>query len=232
MPRRCRLHGTFTQVFDSAATPPVVGRIVHGGPHAPVRKGSLVLIDGYDCTWRVMSRYDDDLRLMRNDRRCPTKKSVQLYQVVDNCYEELPVYSIHGLCKSCRALGEYPVRTVQLIWDDRIPTRDGSPFVRPILSEETWNLQELNNNLYHRAVSELEINEDHLNMISGNSIPHRMLLWRSDLSVMFGALRFERDVYAGAIADDRKGAPFSLRMLHSAPHAVPAFRFGCDVWGM
>ena len=171
LPSESQLRGTFTAAPPSSQGDDalLLGHLRwQEGPR--IRRGSLVTLRASASTWRVMKVEGSTLHLLRNNRKFPTKLRVPHSSVVRRCPQRLPVFSIHAASKSPRAFGEWPVRTVMLVYDDRCTP----PQVRALEPSEVWSLMELPAQLL--AAARLQgADVDHLYRLAGNSIPASMV---------------------------------------------------------
>ena len=176
VPVDCILKGNIVWTPRPSAEPPIIGHIHHGGEHSKLMHGSLVEVHDQWGRWRVMAmetqtRHGPRIELMLSTRHKPRRIYVKPDQISKILKEKTAVYSIHGITKSVRGFGEWPTRTVNLIWDDR---GDDEGVVRPILPREAWALQELCPKQYEACLQAgLSVHE--IYKIAGNSIPTSML---------------------------------------------------------
>ena len=157
----------------SLVTPTIMGYLHVGGPACEPEWGSLVSLDGRG-RWRVMSIENGTIELLLAVRSNPRRKYVTNAGRLRCLSERIPVYSVEGLCKSCRAFGEPPVLTCMLILDPRFPHDDFGLLIRRLLPEEVWRIQQLPHHVLLKARS-LGAADSQIYRLAGNSIPPSML---------------------------------------------------------
>ena len=170
LPDTCFLDGQFTPVASTHAGGAQLAGHLRWQEGEVLRRGSLVTLSGSSSTWRVMGFQQGRVQVLRNNRKYPSRRTVSRQAVVRRCPQRLPVYSIHSVSKSPRAFGEWPVRTVMLVLDDRLTP----PRVRALEPAEVWSLMELQPSLLQAAL-DYGIDQDHVYRLAGNSIPASML---------------------------------------------------------
>ena len=127
----------------SLISPTIMGYLHVGGEGCTPEWGSLVSIDEGWQKWRVMSIKDGTFALLLADRARPRYTYIKDASRLQCLRERIPVYSIEGLSKSCRAFGEPPVLTVMLILDTRFLADIYGLMVRRFMPEEVWDIQRL-----------------------------------------------------------------------------------------
>ena len=174
LPEHCFITGTIQWKARPSAKPPIIGYITCGGVTSTLQRGSLVQVDNEWGRWRVMS-IANVVELMRSNGDRSNCERRWLDQSTITCIleEVIPIYSVWDICKSPRSFGEWPVRTTQLIYDDRAGVECAR--VRALLPEEVWRLMELTPALLEQARA-MGLNDDAVYRIAGNSIAHSMIV--------------------------------------------------------
>jgi site-specific DNA-cytosine methylase len=215
VPERAYLNGEITRKglraapsSSSPTRPLIIARIQWND--SVLQRGSKVELKRDNGVWRVMEvKPSGKLLVMYTSSRTDNRKQwVWPHAIARRMHQTLDVYSIHGLSKSIRGWGEWPVGVAQLIL---VETKDGER-VRRLLPEECFSINGVGTQSCHDAANVMgcevdnttEAQDMHLYRLAGSSIPSVMLQPLAD--ALISRVQQARTAAQGKAAGDRSPA--------------------------